>query len=256
MEKSLESSLKIERSLVGHFIGEIPSDFDKPVAYVLQRDGLWERRTNSLGTFCRHMAEAHIPGLPAFLEESCELNVPRMPTSILWETIAFFRKVYFSLGTESIVRVIYDKRRQNYSTECPKQMVSPTRVSFEKAPLPRYKILVAEIHSHAGFSADFSGTDDEDELGDRFYGVVGCLREAMPDISFRMSVGGDKMRVPLGSLFALEDDPMFSCSFPRRWMDQVFTRPSGPGGNHDEQLKFLTEEEQERVRILIEEGEE
>lgn len=242
-----QSTLEIEQSLVGHFIGEIPEDFDKPVAYVLQRDGLWERRTNPLGTFCRRLAEAHVPGLPVVLREGYELNVPRMPTSVLWEAIAFFREIYFSMRTESMVRVIYNRERGGYETECPKQIVAPAAVVFEKHPLPKHKLLVAEIHSHAGFGAGFSGTDDADELGDRFYGVVGKLREALPEVAFRLSIGGEKVRIPLGALFALEEDSVFSCSFPKSWLKQVYARPRKgalvkgiPDGG--EQLRMMLDE--------------
>jgi PRTRC genetic system protein A len=246
-----ESALEIERSLVGHFIGEIPEDFSKPVAYILQRDGLWERRTNPLGIFCRKMAEASVPGLPATLKEGFELCIPRMPTAVLWEAIAFFRSIYSFMGTESVVRVIYDRKRGGFETECPKQTVGRVRVRFEKRPLPRHKLLVAEIHSHAGFDARFSGTDDADELGDRFYGVIGRLDEAFPEVAFRLSVGGKKIRIPLGSLFDLGADPVFSCSFPRSWLKHVSLEPRPPrpaGGGcrgffpEDEQFDLLGKE--------------
>jgi PRTRC genetic system protein A len=251
--------IEIERTLVDHFVGELPpGDFGKPIAYVLQRNGLWERRTNPLGTFCRCVAKAHIPGLPVILKEGFELAVPKMPTSILWEAIAFFRAVYFKLGTESILRVVYDRRRKAYITECPSQIVAGAGLAFEKKALPYGRLLVAEIHSHAGFDAGFSSTDDNDELGDRFYGVVGRLGEALPQVTFRLSVGGDRVRVPLDSIFIL-DDPIFSCSFPAEWLDRVVKH--GSRERHSgllEQLDLLADsiEDEAGDDILIPEDEE
>lgn len=216
-----EGVLEVEKSLVSHFVGEIPNDCNKPVVYVIQRDGLWERRRNDLGIFTHCVAPAHVPGLPTVLRQGFDLDIPRMPTSILWEAIAFFREIYFRMGTESMVRVIYDAHAGRYSTECPIQTVTPTSISFARRRLPPHQVVVADIHSHAGMKAGFSSVDDADEIADRFYGVIGDLDSAIPQISFRIAMGGEHMRVPLGSLFDLDRDPIFSCSFPQEWMDCV-----------------------------------
>lgn len=217
--------LAVENSLVAHFVGEFPASCDRPVAYVLQRDGLWERRVNALGTFIHCVAPAHVPGLPFVLDEGFDLAIPRIPTSVLWEAIAFFREVYFRMRTESIVRVVYDARAGSYFTDCPSQIVSSASVAFDRCRLPSHQMVVADIHSHAGMKAGFSGVDDADELGDRFYGVVGALGEAVPQMAFRLAMGGTHMSVPMETLFDLEHDPVFSCSFPQEWLDRV-TRPA------------------------------
>ena len=69
MEKiSEESKLSLQKTLVGHYIENIPDKCKKKVSYVLQGDGLWQVRKNKIGTFAVHMYETIIPGLECNLE--------------------------------------------------------------------------------------------------------------------------------------------------------------------------------------------
>lgn len=217
----MAKDLDLEGMLVGHFVGSVPRGNDKPVSYVMQGNGLWEIRRNALGVFRRHAAKAHVPGLPRDLEEGFELAVPKIPLSLLWQAVAFFRKVYELHHSEAIVRVVYDRRTKRYLLDCPPQEVSAAHCGFDRTRIPAHCIMVAEIHSHGSLAAGFSGTDDKDELADRFYGIVGKVGEFFPETCFRVSIGGKRLSVEVADLFDVERDPMLGAKFPVGWLDQV-----------------------------------
>ena len=51
--------------------------------------------------------------------------------------------------------------------------------------------------------AFFSGTDNRDELGFRFYAVIGRIF-TVPEMVLRVGIYGDMLRVPITTLFAGE----------------------------------------------------
>ncbi len=207
--------------LVGHFIGEIPQKYNKPIAFVMCGDGLWEIRKNSIGTFRRRMTDVKIPGLPCGLFEGFDLSVPKIPLSILWQAVAFFREVFSLHGSEAAVRVIYDRRRKKYFLNCPQQEVCAAHCHFDRSQTFEDSVVVMEIHSHGMFSAVFSSTDDKDEIADRFYGIVGKIEQLFPETCFRLSMGGEHISVGIHELFDTKDDPMLGAKFPKDWMDKV-----------------------------------
>ena len=217
--------LELEGMLVGHFVGSIPRGSDKPVSYIMQGNGLWEIRRNVLGTFRKHIAKARIPGLSCDLEEGFDLSVPKIPLPLLWQIVSFFRQVYKLHHSEAIVRVVYDRKEKRYFLDCPPQVVSAAHCNFDRTRMPVCGVVVAEIHSHGQLQAEFSGTDNRDELADRFYGIVGQVSDFFPQTNFRVSIGGRRLSVELQDLFDVERDSMFGAKFPLCWLDQVKERP-------------------------------
>jgi PRTRC genetic system protein A len=217
----MDKASGLEDMLVGHFVGRIPRGHGKPVSYVMCGNGLWEVRSNSLGVFRRHAAKMRIPGLQSRLEEGFELALPKIPLYLLWQAIAFFREVYGAHRSEAAVRVAYDRRRRRHLLDCPPQEVCAARCEFDRLRIPGDSVVVAEIHSHGRIGASFSGTDDRDELADRFYGVVGRVEDFFPEVNFRLSIGGSHLPVEIGELFDTGDDPMSNARFPADWLDRV-----------------------------------
>jgi PRTRC genetic system protein A len=213
--------LELERMLVDHSIGKVPWGSVKPVSYVMQGNGLWEIRRNAIGVFCRHLAKARVPGLVADLLEGFDLAVPKIPLPLLWQAVAFFRKVYEDRRSESAVRAIFDRKAGEYFLDCPRQEVSPAHCGFDRALTPDNGVVVLELHSHGGFDAAFSPTDDKDELADRFYGIVGRVPDFLPQLCFRVSIGGKRLPVDVSDLFDLGSDPMLGARFPAEWLGQV-----------------------------------
>lgn len=260
----MEKKLELENMLVGHFIGSIPDDCEKPVSYVMCGDGMWEIRKNSLGTFRRKSSKTKIPGLPCIFEEGFELSIPKAPLSLLWQAVAFFREIYRIHQSEAALRLVYDRKTNRYSFDCPQQEVSMARCEFDRRKTLGQSVIVAEIHSHGQIAASFSGTDDKDEIADRFYGVVGKVLDFFPEVNFRLAIGGNHMPIGIEELFAVENDPMLKAQFPSKWLDQVkkkelvriqqkgkkfLNETNEPGKNlswdfvMDKELKDITDEE-------------
>jgi PRTRC genetic system protein A len=221
---SKEREVALQKLIVGHFIENIPEDCTKKVCYVLQGDGLWERRTNKLGTFTTPLHSFKVPGLSENYKEDWELNVPRIPADILVQIVSFFRKINRTYDSEVFVQVFYNFKEKTYTAHVPSQVVSGASVNyrndndFENNP---DMLLVFEVHSHNTMGAFFSGTDDRDEKSDRFYGVVGRLNNYYPEMLIRLSVGGKRISVDVDEIFDLGGDQTFAEVFPAEWMSKV-----------------------------------
>jgi len=253
--------LMLEKLMVSHYIETIPEDCKKKVIFVLQGDGVYERRVNKLGTFTTRIAEATIPGLKTDMEEGWELNVPKIPTSLLGTIVSFFRSIYSKYSSEVFFQLFYDTKEEEYSIHCPKQQVGGASVKYTNDEVfeDKDKILVFEIHSHGNMGAFFSGTDDRDEKADRFYGVIGNISQFFPDIKLRLSVGGRTSEIEIEDIFDFEDDMYHIENFPKDWVDNIeenkvqipkhFQSPHGyfqkyVGGNVQDDLeaKFISED--------------
>lgn len=215
----MSSELLLKKMIIGHYIEDIPADCSKPVSYVMQGDGVWEIRTNNLGKFTTKVADCRIPGLLEDMEEGWELNFPAIPMRILVQILSFFRKINDQYDSEVFIQVFWDKNTEEYFAHCPKQTVSGASVKYENDEFinDSSKVLVLEIHSHNSMSAFFSGVDDADEKGDRFYGVVGRVNQPFPEIILRLSIGGRKSNVDIGYIFDIDEDG----NYPIQWLKQV-----------------------------------
>jgi PRTRC genetic system protein A len=213
--------LALQKMMVGHYIETIPEDCKKKIAYVLQGDGLWERRVCKLGTFDFRVAEAQVPGLDETLEEGWSLSVPKIPINLLGTTVSFFRRIYKKHSSEVFLQFYYDEEKEEYVLHCPKQVVSGASVKYENDPEYDSKILVFEIHSHGNMGASFSCVDDADEKSDRFYGVIGNITNFFPDIVLRLVVGGREYEVEVEDLFDTDDELYHTESFPADWLEKI-----------------------------------
>ncbi|MGW8177892.1 MAG: hypothetical protein ACWGQW_03745 [bacterium] len=220
---SKEKEIALQKLIVGHFIESIPEDCKKSVCYVLQGNGLWERRSNKIGTFVSQIHKFKVPGLNSDLEETWELNVPKIPAKVLVQIVSFFRKIHRTYNSEVFVQVFYDFETGEYFPHVPTQTVSGASVHYtNEFAHDANKSLVFEIHSHNTMNAFWSGTDDADEKSDRFYGVVGRLNNYYPEMKTRLSVGGRFQDVDIDDLFEIDsNDTYFAEVFPAEWMGKV-----------------------------------
>jgi len=165
--------------------------------------------------------------LPNLIDESIEESfVPKVPINILGEAVSFFRHIYNKMKAESFVQVIYNPTIKEYYIFCPPQKVCATGVDWEipdgeKEP---EGIKVLELHSHCDMDSFFSGIDDADEKADRYYGVIGKLDNFMPEISFRLVLGGDEYEVEVEDIFDLDGD-VYHSEFPQEWAEKVTKAP-------------------------------
>jgi len=83
-----------------------------------------------------------------------------------------------------------------WTCKLPRQTATPTRVDFEDNPDS-----IIDIHSHNTMHAFFSEQDNADEMGFRFYCVLGKLNTDHPEILCRVGVYGYFMNVPMTTIF-------------------------------------------------------
>ena len=212
----------IQKLLVGHFIEDIPEDCKKRVSYVWQGNGIWEVRKLPLGIFVNHIHKFAVPGLKQTLEEGWSLNVPKIPATLLDITLSFFRQIYSKHSSEVFLQYFYDMEKEEYIVHCPQQTVGPGSVNYRRdTDYEKGKLLVFEIHSHGGMGAFFSGTDDNDEKDDRFFGVIGHVKEYYPELKLRMSIGGRRKDIDVGDIFNLDESSYNTESFPSEWANRI-----------------------------------
>ena len=218
--------LLLEKMMVAHYIEEVPEDCNKSVVYVMQGDGVYEKRKNKLGWFTTQIAEIEIPGLKKELSVDWELNVPKIPASYLGTTVAFFRNIYKKHSSEVFLQFFYDLEKKEYIIHCPKQIVSGASVQYSNDENfeDETKILVFEIHSHGNMHAFFSSIDDSDEKADRFYGVIGSVTEFFPEMKIRLLVGGRAMDVEVEELFNLDEEMYHVENYPKDWAARIEER--------------------------------
>ena len=145
-----------------------------------------------------------VPGIVYF-------NLPKIPFDILKEIMHFFWDEYVSRGTEAIAQIYFRKKEAEYEIYYPRQLATVGSVEFERDPereMDPMKILVMEIHSHGGYAAMWSPTDNEEELAHRLYAVVGELPRFRYDndhIRIRAATGGYYVRMELGEIFEIPE---------------------------------------------------
>jgi PRTRC genetic system protein A len=198
--------------LCGYSIG-MPEKLEKKVNYVLAGNGGVEIRENEIGTFSA--VTQKVPGLEP-VKQGLRMKLPKIPLQILLQIISFFKDVNMRYGTEAMIQIFWDRQKKEYFAFCPKQEVGGASVDFKRdeEKEKRY-LLVADMHSHNEMSAFFSGTDDRDEKETRLFGVIGNIRDPLPDIQFRVSSGNGSVEVPLEDIFDLRQE------YPKSWFKQI-----------------------------------
>ncbi|MCP4385693.1 MAG: hypothetical protein GY798_30510, partial [Hyphomicrobiales bacterium] len=92
----------------------------------------------------------------------------------------------------------FDPANGCWSVTRPEQDQSRTRVGYTYDPAG----IAVDLHSHNTMPAFFSPTDDRDELGGRFYAVMGHLERENPELVLRLGLYGHWLyNVPAPALF-------------------------------------------------------
>lgn len=193
----------------------------KPINYVVRGDGIWEIRQNEVGVFCIQHAKGQFPGFPK------ENNGPwfglrhgLIPYPLLEEIKYFFKDICDDSKDEVYVQIFWDEEKEEYFNYCPKQKVSTGSVEYERdTELEARATLVLEIHSHNTMGAYFSSIDNDDEKGDRLFGVIGHLNKLEPEMKFSYVCGGKRQECDVSLIF--EEAPEGKELYPREWRDRV-----------------------------------
>lgn len=189
----------------------------KPIIILPSKDGrLYRMERTEVGQFI-----APAQRLPEFQQiETCfNMALPKIPERLLYQTIAFFRHIWDSYGTEALAMIRYNKSTGEYRIDVPEQKVRPMKVSApDIEDLDSDSVHVLDIHSHHIMKAKFSPEDDRDEKATGLYAVVGRLDMPVPDITLRASCDGVFFPISLADVFDLS---RYSCFYPASWNDKV-----------------------------------
>lgn len=191
---------------------------DKAIAYIPARDGkVYEMRRNEIGTFIapsQRIAELED------IRAGFQMSLPRLPSSLLAQIIAFFRRVCVEYGRdlEALVNVLWDRQEKEYVLHVPPQKIDAMSVKTDlsQQPDPARFLHVMDVHSHNTMSARFSKVDDRDEQATRLYMVIGRLDRYYPEIRCRFACGGRHVEIQAEQVCERVDVP-----FAPEWLQAV-----------------------------------
>ena len=171
---------------------ELPDD---DIFYVVAGNGIFIRK--KLGILDALVPASSIPHLD-YVAPYATLDIPKIPRNDFAQIVSFFREVYDEHRSEAVSLLHFNEKKQDYKIQIPFQEVSGGSVDYEKT-LPWQEqgyILMCTIHSHAGFGAFHSGTDNEDEKHfDGLHITVGDLSKDLHTISTSIVVNGKRFIV-------------------------------------------------------------
>lgn len=225
-KKPIAESVKasIEKSAISHSFEELTDD-RKNAHIVVARNGVFEVRENEIGTFMAQLfgsetTSPEILGLKSFPFKSYEAKLPKIPVSLLQQTIKFFMDVCDKKNNaEAGIQIFWNREKEEYFIAVNDQEVSGASVTFERDPgLEEKELLIMDIHSHNTMDAFWSGTDDADEKETRLYGVIGKLNTCTPTMRVRASCAGHFIDLEIGDIFDNKDAYV---AYPPEWMEKV-----------------------------------
>jgi PRTRC genetic system protein A len=184
--------------LVQHHIyqgGELPPLTARAYDYILAGNGLFKRAESQHIKALIPVALTRVAGLPD-LEQVLQVSVHpgRIPERLLHVILDDARR-RARIGQEQMYLLQMDGARVRIVR--PAQRASGVSISYQAG---EHNSVVCDLHSHHNMSAFFSGTDDCDEKGFRFYAVIGKVL-TRPEIKLRLGVYGDFIYLPVEALF-------------------------------------------------------
>jgi hypothetical protein len=189
-------------------------------AFVVARDGLYLRKRSLLGLSQTKVGRvAHLPEGREFVDYA----LPKVPADLMARAVGFFRAVYRLQRTEAAVLLIW--RDGVFDLVVPGQKVSSVSVRFDLADgdLPSGARLVGSMHSHGGYTAYASSTDEDDEAElDGLHVVVGDFDRRRLGYSAAIVVDGIRFTLKTGQLI---ERPRRLVEPPSEWLRKVKVAP-------------------------------
>jgi hypothetical protein len=192
-------------------------------AFVVARDGLYLRKRSLLGLSQTKVGRiAHLPEGQEFVDYA----LPKVPADLMARAVGFFRAVYRIHRTEAAVLLVW--LDAGFDLVVPAQKVSSASVKFDLADgdVPSGGRLVGTIHSHGGFGAYASSTDEDDEAElDGLHVVVGDFDRRRLGYSAAIVVDGTRFHLKTGLLI---ERPRRFAEPPDEWLHKVKLAPPAP----------------------------
>jgi len=122
-------------------------------------------------------------------------KLPRIPGQLLREALADARQ---NIELEFMYQFRFDPTGHLWTVTRPEQDQARAHVCYSYDPAG----IVVDLHSHNVMPAFFSPVDDRDELGGRFYAVMGHLEQETPELILRLGMYGHWLyNVPALAIF-------------------------------------------------------
>jgi PRTRC genetic system protein A len=191
MEEKVISLTELKENLVDYHIGVPDEGFCKPVNYVMTAEGVHYIRNTGLGFFV--LKTDKVPGLPK-IKSGLNLTIPKIPFELICQCYSFFKAIYDRDNTEASALIFFNPETQEHFIHIPEQKNTASSSDFTEdpdTPLLREKMVpVMELHSHAGMSAFWSGTDNQNEKREQTYMVMGDMSKKEISYKVRLSCAG------------------------------------------------------------------
>jgi PRTRC genetic system protein A len=102
------------------------------------------------------------------VEAEVSINLPKIPTHLVWQIKKFFSLVFEKYTAEAEVTLYFNQNTKEYRVHVPEQKVSHTSVHYKRLATTHIEgmenfLRVGSIHCHSDFDAFHSGTDVSDE---------------------------------------------------------------------------------------------
>lgn len=228
-----------------YFAGQ-PIPENEKYAYIVAKDGYYVLKKNNVFESCTKIDA--IPDLSE-QEETFDLKAKKIPYSLIKEVLAFFYEVFKQYKSEAMVLLCYSE--DNWSLVVPDQEVAGASVKYSN----NHKHVVGSIHSHPGFGAFASGTDERDEVNfDGIHIIISKFDEVKPELSCYVVINGRRAMIepervleniaestnPVNQEWLKKVKPLRESLFEREEPHQLVIEEKGAETNKD---KKVAEEE-------------
>jgi PRTRC genetic system protein A len=234
-EVPLAIRIAIERQLIDYkvdFNGDVMECELPPgkLVNIFQHEGIYGAIDLSFARLCVQLTKDEWKGQHQVINEGFKLKIPKMPGSLYAQILAFFRYYVIDLKlsgvTEAMSQVYWDSEKQEYFINIPEQEVTTTSVRYnfdnqDPRTLLKTVTKVFDIHSHNTMAAFFSGTDDGDEKGKQFYGVIGTIGKDNHTEKFRIGINGEFFDINKEDVIDMSSFQETGVSFPEEWKAKI-----------------------------------
>lgn len=225
-------SLRRQMQQQVEYVAGVPEQFTKPVTYVFTAEGAYEVRKTpyALMTAKVDRVEGISPRKP---DPGVVFLHGKVPFSLLLQALDFFRQAYASpRKSEALYMIFFDPQTKTYVPYVPRQWDGPAHAKeIDPKERPAGMSLVAHIHSHPGFAGQFSGIDNADDrqcADAAIFGVLGHIDRDVPEMEWRINVGGQYVNLDVFDIFTSPFDPAArdACHAPAEWLSRIEDPPA------------------------------
>lgn len=190
-------------------VEKFDTDSGKNIHNGIFANGIFQQRKSPIGTFVIPTELKDFKSLG--LTKECETSftpdrseIPMIPEELLIEVVRLYRNISKTIRSEVYCAIVWDKIKKDFFIHVPKQEVSAATINYTNTPeiyASPDLVVVMDIHSHVNMSAFFSGTDLKDEMGTRYFGVIGKIDNEKPEMVVRAASNGKEVKLQITDIF-------------------------------------------------------